>query len=144
MKRFLVFIMLLLILPMTAWADIPDESMRLTVYTSHKEEVYQPIIEEFERRTGVWVRVVSGGTTELLERIAAESDAPAADVMFAAAWNRFGHMKHTLRIALRRAGKCWRTADLKIIDSLRFRVCRWSLFIIRAWSARRRQVMPIY
>ncbi len=45
MKRFLVFIMLLLILPMTAWADIPDESMRLTVYTSHKEEVYQPIIE---------------------------------------------------------------------------------------------------
>lgn len=82
MKRFLVFIMLLLILPMTAWADIPDESMRLTVYTSHKEEVYQPIIEEFERRTGVWVRVVSGGTTELLERIAAESDAPAADVMF--------------------------------------------------------------
>ena len=82
MKRFFVFIMLLLILPMTAWADIPDESMRLTVYTSHKEEVYQPIIEEFERRTGVWVRVVSGGTTELLERIAAESDAPAADVMF--------------------------------------------------------------
>ena len=80
MKRFFVFIMLLLILPMTAWADIPDESMRLTVYTSHKEEVYQPIIEEFERRTGVWVRVVSGGTTELLERIAAATDAPAAEV----------------------------------------------------------------
>ena len=134
MKRFLVFIMLLLILPMTAWADIPDESMRLTVYTSHKEEVYQPIIEEFERRTGVWVRVVSGGTTELLERIAAESDAPAADVMFGGGveslWAYEAYFADCA--ALRRAGKCWRTADLKITDSLRFRVCRWSLFIIRA------------
>ena len=56
--------------------------MRLVVYTAHKEEVYQPIVEEFERRTGVWVQVVSGGTTELLERIAAEAEAPVADVMF--------------------------------------------------------------
>lgn len=60
----------------------PDEALRLTVYTSHKEEVYRPIVEEFERRTGVWVRVVEGGTSELLARIAQESDDPQADVMF--------------------------------------------------------------
>lgn len=60
----------------------PDEAHRLTVYTSHKEEVYRPIVREFEERTGIWVTVVSGGTNELLERIASESAAPRADVMF--------------------------------------------------------------
>ena len=29
---------------------------RLTVYTSHKQEVYAPIIKEFEERTGIWER----------------------------------------------------------------------------------------
>ena len=60
----------------------PDESHRLTIYTSHKEEVYRPIVREFEARTGIWVDVVTGGTNELLERIAAESAAPRCDVMF--------------------------------------------------------------
>ena len=60
----------------------PDEAHRLTVYTSHKEEVYGPIVKEFEERTGIWVQVVTGGTNELLERIAGEADAPVCDVMF--------------------------------------------------------------
>ncbi len=60
----------------------PGEDQRLVVYTSHKEEVYGPIVKEFQERTGLWVEVVTGGTNELLERIAAESDAPACDVMF--------------------------------------------------------------
>ena len=60
----------------------PDESERLVVYTSHKEEVYGPVIEEFEERTGIWVELVTGGTGELLERIRKEKNAPAADVMF--------------------------------------------------------------
>ena len=46
----------------------PKEEDRLVVYTSHKEEVYWPIIKEFEERTGIWVEVVSGGTNELLTR----------------------------------------------------------------------------
>ena len=60
----------------------PSEAQRLVVYTSHKEEVYQPIIEEFEARTGIWVELVPGGTNELLERLTEESDKPRADVMF--------------------------------------------------------------
>lgn len=63
-------------------AFAPDEAHRLTVYTSHKEEVYGPIVKEFEERTGIWVQVVTGGTNELLERIAAEAEAPVCDVMF--------------------------------------------------------------
>ena len=61
---------------------IPDEAHRLVVYTSHKEEVWRPIVKEFEERTGIWVDVVYGATSELLERIVQEGKDPAADVMF--------------------------------------------------------------
>ncbi len=54
----------------------------LTVYTSHKEEVYGPIIDEFQTRTGIWVQVVTSGTNELLDRIEEEKDSPLADVLF--------------------------------------------------------------
>ncbi len=60
----------------------PEESQRLVIYTSHKEEVWGPIVKEFELRTGIWVDVVSGGTNEVLERLAQEGNHPAADVMF--------------------------------------------------------------
>ncbi len=60
----------------------PAQEDRLVIYTSHKEEVWRPIVKEFEARTGIWVDVVEGGTNEILDRIAQESDFPAADVMF--------------------------------------------------------------
>lgn len=63
-------------------AFAPEESQRLIIYTSHKEEVWWPIVKEFEERTGIWVDVVSGGTNELLDRIVQEGDSPQADVMF--------------------------------------------------------------
>ena len=66
----------------TAASFAPAEENRLVIYTSHKEEVYWPIIKEFEERTGIWVDVVSGGTNELLERIEREKDSPRAAVMF--------------------------------------------------------------
>ncbi len=60
----------------------PDTEHRLVVYTSHKQEVWQPIVREFESRTGIWVDVVYGGTSELLERIKRESHNVRADLMF--------------------------------------------------------------
>ncbi len=60
----------------------PEEGGRLVVYTSHKEEVWWPIVKEFEERTGIWVDVEYGATSELLERLAQEGKAPRADVMF--------------------------------------------------------------
>lgn len=62
--------------------SIIDKDKRLIVYTSHKEEVYRPIIDEFETRTGIWVQIVSGGTNELLEKIADKNDVVIPDVMF--------------------------------------------------------------
>ena len=60
----------------------PEDAEQLVIYTAHKAEVYQPIVREFEKRTGIWVKIVSGGSGEMLERIAMESDAPQADLMF--------------------------------------------------------------
>lgn len=60
----------------------PPEDERLVVYTSHKQELWWPIVREFEERTGIWVDVVTGGSNELLERISEEAESPRADVMF--------------------------------------------------------------
>lgn len=60
----------------------PAEDKRLVVYTSHKEEIYKPILQEFEARTGIWVQVETGGTNEMLEQIASEKDYPLGDLMF--------------------------------------------------------------
>ncbi|MCR5330181.1 MAG: ABC transporter substrate-binding protein [Lachnospiraceae bacterium] len=61
--------------------DVPDDR-RLVVYTSHKAEVYEPIIREFEERTGIWVDTVQGGTKAILERIRNEYDFGGIDIMF--------------------------------------------------------------
>ena len=60
---------------------VPDDK-RLVVYTSHKAEVYEPIIREFEERTGIWVEVVQGGTKSMLERIKNEYEFGGIDIMF--------------------------------------------------------------
>ena len=60
----------------------PEEQDRLVIYTSHKEAVYGPIVREFEERTGVWVQVETGGTAELLDRLAAEKGQPECDLLF--------------------------------------------------------------
>lgn len=88
MKRKLILLMVVFLMlsacaaASTTTQYIPDESLRLTVYTSHKEEVYMPIIREFEERTGIWVEVITGGTNELLKRIESQQDRSVADVMF--------------------------------------------------------------
>lgn len=56
----------------------------LTLYTSHKEDVFSPIVKEFQERTGIQVDIVSAGTGEILKRIEAEAQSgnPLGDVMF--------------------------------------------------------------
>lgn len=90
MKRLLCLALMVLLLlsgcaqgtDVSAFA--PGEEERLVIYTSHKDEVYGPIIKEFQQRTGIWVEVVTGGSGELLERIAMEAEGgqPACDLMF--------------------------------------------------------------
>ena len=87
MKKMRV-LLLTLVLLLTGCASQPavptltPEENRLVIYTSHKEEVYRPIIREFEERTGIWVEVVTGGSNELLTQLEQEKSSPKADVMF--------------------------------------------------------------
>ncbi len=55
---------------------------QLIVYTSHKEEVYLPIILEFENRTGIWVEIHAGGTTEMFKEVREASEEGRCDIMF--------------------------------------------------------------
>ncbi|MDE7261233.1 MAG: extracellular solute-binding protein [Oscillospiraceae bacterium] len=89
MKRLVTFLLALLLLSgcggrdETDWsAFAPAEEDRLVIYTSHSASVYDPIVKEFEERTGVWVQVETGGTGELLERLEAEKDEPRCDLLF--------------------------------------------------------------
>ena len=89
MKRFLAMLAAVLTLAGCGRLDAgdfsafaPAEAERLVVYTSHKEAVYGPIVKEFEDRTGIWVQVETGGTAQLLERIASEGADTPCDLLF--------------------------------------------------------------
>lgn len=59
-----------------------EEPKELVVYTSHTQEIHQPLIKAFEDKTGIKVQVVYAGTGDLFKRIEAESANPLGDVMF--------------------------------------------------------------
>ena len=61
--------------------NVPSEK-QLIVYTSHKEEVYLPIIREFENRTGIWVEIHAGGTAEMFSQVEEASRDGLCDIMF--------------------------------------------------------------
>ena len=59
-----------------------SKEKQLIVYTSHKEEVYLPIIMEFENQTGIWVEIHAGGTTEMFKEVREAAEEGACDIMF--------------------------------------------------------------
>ena len=61
--------------------SVPKEK-QLVICTSHKEEVYLPIIREFEVRTGIWVEINAGGTAEMMDKIEAGLNEGEYDIMF--------------------------------------------------------------
>lgn len=89
-----VLIIIVIIFALVLGIDIPQkennaqdvyslsEDNKLIVYTAHKPEIYEPILQEFEEETGIWVEVVSGGTSQMLELIASENGNSGADIMF--------------------------------------------------------------
>ncbi len=61
--------------------SVPNEK-QLIVYTSHKEEVYLPIIREFEKQTGIWVEIHAGGTAQMMQLAEEASRTGDCDIMF--------------------------------------------------------------
>ncbi|GEN87042.1 extracellular solute-binding protein [Oceanobacillus sp. FSL W8-0428] len=82
---FLVAIMLLIIISACGSDDNGEasgNSNTLTVYSPHQNEIINPIVKEFQERTGIKVDVVTGGTGELLNRVTAEEGNPGGDVFW--------------------------------------------------------------
>lgn len=57
-------------------------SKKLVVYSPHPLEFINPIIAEFEAKTGISAEVVTAGTGELLKRVEAEQANPLGDVFW--------------------------------------------------------------
>ena len=75
--------------------QIPEDK-KLIVYTAHKEEVYAPIIKEFEERTGIFVELKAGDTIALFEEL--QKDAPGTfDVMFGGGIENFEECREYLQ-----------------------------------------------
>lgn len=75
--------------------QIPEDK-KLIVYTAHKEEVYAPIIKEFEERTGIFVELKAGDTIALFEEL--QEDPPGTfDVMFGGGIENFEECRDYLQ-----------------------------------------------
>lgn len=57
-------------------------SKNLVVYCPHPVEFINPIVSEFETKTGISVEVVTAGTGELLKRVEAEQSNPLGDILW--------------------------------------------------------------
>lgn len=74
--------------------QIPEDK-KLIVYTAHKKEVYEPIIKEFEERTGVFVEIRTGDTLALFEKIK-DDEREKVDVMFGGGIENFEECREYL------------------------------------------------
>ncbi|MFC4620311.1 extracellular solute-binding protein [Camelliibacillus cellulosilyticus] len=88
-KKWLAMVCLLLLVVMTACGSSTGgkdsgkkNSNQLTVYSPNQTEIINPIVKEFQDRTGIKVDIVTGGTGQLLNRIKAESANPLGDVLW--------------------------------------------------------------
>jgi len=61
---------------------VEEDLGSVVIYTPHNAEEVNPVVKEFQERTGIRVDVVAAGTGELLKRIEAESNNPLGDVMW--------------------------------------------------------------
>jgi iron(III) transport system substrate-binding protein len=59
-----------------------DEPKELVVYTSHTQDIHEPLIKAFEDKTGIKVSIVYAGSGDLFKRMEAEAANPAGDVIF--------------------------------------------------------------
>lgn len=59
-----------------------NDNGNLTIYCPHPLEFINPLVNEFERETGVQVEVIAAGVGELMKRVESEEDNPLADILW--------------------------------------------------------------
>lgn len=65
-------------------ATAPTEDNVLTVYTARSESLNNLVISNFEKDTGIKVKMIVAGTGALVKRVTSEKDNPLGDVLWAA------------------------------------------------------------
>lgn len=80
MRNVLTSTALTLALSITATAAFADG--KVTVYTAVPQNFIDALVPVFEDKTGTSVEIIKAGSGELLNRLNAESDNPAADVLW--------------------------------------------------------------
>lgn len=75
--------LLLLVASIASGAPATEQGDALTIYSGRSEELVGPIIEQFEKASGIDVRVRYGGTSELAATILEEGRNSPADLFWA-------------------------------------------------------------
>jgi len=86
-KRWLLLLVVAMVAVMAGCGNSQSESQsgdskKMVLYTSTPSEILNPLVKEFQDRTGITVELVTGGTGELYKRIQAESANPLGDVLW--------------------------------------------------------------
>lgn len=77
----------------TVLPPAPKEE-KLVVYSSHPLTLLRPLLTQFESETGIPVKVIQGGSGELVNRLEAEKDTPVCDVLWGGMLSTVGpHME---------------------------------------------------
>ena len=63
-------------------ASAGDEENKVVIYCPHPLSFINPLVEEFEKESGIKVEVVAAGTGELLKRVESEKANPLADIFW--------------------------------------------------------------
>lgn len=60
----------------------PEDTGKLVLYASWSEDRINPLVQGFTELTGIEVSIVTGGTSELINRIIAEKENPLGDILW--------------------------------------------------------------
>jgi iron(III) transport system substrate-binding protein len=71
----------------------------LTVYSGREEEIVEPLLEDFEKKTGIKINARYGDSAELAATLAEEGDNSPADVFFAQDPGSLGSVEQEGRLA---------------------------------------------
>lgn len=64
--------------------DDKKEASELTIYTARSESLNNAVIPNFEKATGIKVKLITAGTGELVKRVESEKNSPMGDILWAA------------------------------------------------------------
>ncbi len=82
-RRFILFVLAVLLVALVGAPAFADEDQVLTVYSGRNESLIGPILAQFSEDTGIAVEVLYGGTSAVANQILTEGENSPADVFIA-------------------------------------------------------------